>query len=233
MIESDLKQQADSHGIFVGVFSGKNARIFEVDDVIAAFANHAHVYQQFRCCVFAERQETVKSNETVVLSDGDMEDLVGQVLELIYLQDGEKLFRVKMFSIENISLEGNLSHHKIVRSTEVERVIRTCQFKRKVVLLKIDNIRHIIVDYNRQCLDVEVLVPVYPSINDMVVLKDDMHSLVQINEISVENKHCAITYFTETHNVDVFEPNGQGFCYWDDIASLVQGEEIDGCFIRH
>jgi len=35
-IDKDFKQQAESNGIFVGVFSGKNANIRQVDDTIAA-----------------------------------------------------------------------------------------------------------------------------------------------------------------------------------------------------
>jgi len=69
-------------------------------------------------------------------------------------------------------LEGNLSRHQIVRQTEQEVVRRSCDVKRKIILLKISEFPYICVDFNRHILDVEVLVPIHPAINDMVMFKN-------------------------------------------------------------
>jgi len=174
----------------------------------------------------------VKPNDNVVFSNVDM-DFIGQVCELIYVHSGEKLFRMKVFRLQNEVLEGNLNHHKIIRRTEEEIVIRSSAVKRKIIVLKIDEFRYVCVDYNSHLLNVEVSVPVYPSINDMVVIRNGMNSLALINDISVENRRCTITYYTPTNDEDIFKPGMESTCEWDDIISLVQGEEIDGFFVKY
>jgi len=102
-----------------------------VDDLITDVIHDVHVYQRFRCCLFPGREEIVRLN---VFTNGNT-DYIGHVLELVCLQGSEKLFRMKVFRLENDILEGNLSRHQIVRRTEQEVVRRSCDGKRKIILL--------------------------------------------------------------------------------------------------